>query len=183
MRNIFIFYPIFVVISFVLTSCTTPKVARPPSTYLLSTEKSQVQLMTELSEMLVANKYEIKNLNSQTGFLLTKPRRFTVKRADGTKTSTEQNLIIRQEGGSITVRANYDCEYMGRNQNLAIQPCNNDDEDVNKRIRRIESALLKQIRKKLEETSTTPEEKDLTADSQVKESSSESQAPQTPDQK
>ncbi|MEK6554106.1 MAG: hypothetical protein AABZ31_02610, partial [Bdellovibrionota bacterium] len=109
-----------------LVGCSTPKVPRPPSTYLLNTEKSQVELMTELNKMLVANKYEIKNLNTQTGFLLTKPRRFSVKRADGSKVSTEQNLIIRQEGGSVTVRANYDCEYFDKSQQLVVQPCDND---------------------------------------------------------
>jgi hypothetical protein len=145
-----------------LTSCTTPKVPRPPSTYLLNTEKSQVQLITELKDMLMANKYEIKTINTQTGFLITKPRRFNVKRPDGSKVSTEQSLSVRQEAGSVTVRANYDCEYIDKEKKLVVQPCHNDDTDVNNRIRRIESALIKQIRQKLEEVVVTPAEKDLT---------------------
>ena len=147
-----------------LSSCSTPKTPRPPSTYLLNTERSQVQLMNELQEMLIANKYKIKNFNSQTGFIVTQPRLFGVKRSDGTSLRTRQSLAIRQEGGSVTVRATYECEYSEKGQSAEFKTCHNEDVEVGQKIRRIEAILVKQIRKKLEEASTGPIEKDLTVE-------------------
>lgn len=147
-----------------VSGCSTTKVPRPPSTYLLSTEKSQVQLMTEIRDMLVASKYQVKTFNSQTGFLVLQPRRFSVKKPDGSQVAVKQSMVIRQEGGSVSLRASYECEYPNEKNEKTYSACNNDDQEVGQKIRKIESLVLKQVRQKLEKAEATPEEKDLTVE-------------------
>lgn len=121
--------------------------------------------MNEVNAMLIESKYKVKNFSPQTGFLVTEPRSFKVNSSAGGATRATQTVVVRQEGGSVTVRATYECQYPSKEGGTGLQACYKDDVEANAKIRKIEAILLNRIRSKLDGASTSPKEKDLTVES------------------
>jgi hypothetical protein len=130
-----------------LTSCQTNRTPRAASEYLYSTDKSQTQLLEDLKTKLTENKYVIKSMDIETGFLTTQPRAFTIGSGDE-KIRARQTVQIRQEGGGVKIRSIYECEYEHKGTK-AFEPCVVEDDGANQKIQRIEGALLKLIRENL----------------------------------
>jgi hypothetical protein len=127
--------------AFMLSSCQTTRTPRAASEYLYSTDKSQTQLLEDLKAKFTENKYEVKTLDIETGFLVTKPRKFNI----GNGEVGRQTVQIRQEGGSVKIRSVYECEYevAGKKD---FEPCLIEDSDATQKIQRIDGLLLKIVK-------------------------------------
>lgn len=134
----------FTAAALMLSSCETTRTARPASEYLYSTDKAQTQLLEDLKAKLIENKYEVKTLDLETGFLVTKPRRFNI----GNGVAGRQSVQIRQEGGSVKIRSIYECEYENDGAKK-FEPCLLEDEEAGKKIQRVDALLLKIIQDNL----------------------------------
>lgn len=127
--------------------CATPKMSRDPSTYLMNTDKPQSVLMKELETILKDNKYEIKTFDLQSGILVTKPRGFSY---GSDKARARHTVQVSQEGGSVSLRIIYDCEYADKSGAKAYEECEDRDEDLEAKIKKIESSLVRVIRGKVD---------------------------------
>lgn len=142
MRQLF-----FVLLPVLFVGCATPRTGRDPSTYLLNTDKPQNILMKELETILKENKYEIKTFDLQSGILVTKPRGFSY---GSDKSRARHTVQISQEGGSVSLRVVYDCEYADKSGVKAFEECESRDEDFEGKVKKIESSLVRLIRGKVD---------------------------------
>jgi hypothetical protein len=134
-------------LSIILSSCQTTRTPRAASEYLFSTDKSQTSLLEDLKAKLTEHKYEIKTFDIETGFLVTKPRRFSIG-SGGDKYSARQVVQIRQEGGSVKIRSIYECEYEQKGQRQ-FEACIVEDQEASAKIQRVESGLLRLLKDNL----------------------------------
>jgi hypothetical protein len=100
-----------------------------------------------LQAKLVENKYEVKTIDFETGFLVAKPRSFMIG-ASKERRPARQIVQIRQEGGSVKVRTIYECEYDHENGKF-FEPCLLEDQDATAKIQRVDGLLQKLVRDNL----------------------------------
>lgn len=134
-------------LALLFTGCATPRTSRDPSTYLMNTDKPQNTLMAELQTILKDNKYEIKTFDLQSGILVTKPRGFTY---GSDKARARHTVQVRQEGGSVSVRIVYECEFADKSGEKAFEECENRDEEFEAKVKKIEASLIRLIRGKVD---------------------------------
>lgn len=139
----------FLLMPFLFVGCAHKVVNREPSTYLMNTDKPQNLLMGELEGLLKENKYEIRTFDAQTGILVSKPRLFGYT-VDGQKERARHTVQIRQEGGSVSMRIVYECEYTDKKGQVEYAECPENDEGLTEKARKIESLLVRLIRQKVD---------------------------------
>ncbi len=122
-----------------LNGCAVPKVARPASDYLLSTDRSTSKVVLDTKAALIKHKYQIQKEDITSGILVVAPRKFTYRTATQ-KIEAEQRVQIRVDGGSVKINIMYKCKY-----NSLLEACDSADKDGNIKIKRLERALLEII--------------------------------------
>lgn len=148
----------FLLLPILFAGCAHKVVTREPSTYLMNTDKPQNLLMGELDGLLKENKYEVRTFDPQTGILVTRPRLFAYT-IDGQKERARHTVQIRQEGGSVSMRILYECEYADKKGETEFAECQENDEALTEKARKIESLLVRLIRQKVDKAAETEKTK------------------------
>ena len=130
-------------LSVLLVSCATKSVPIEASLYLLSTDRDSESFLNEMAEELKKNRYEVETLNFNVGLLKMEPRRFVILR-DEQRTYGTQVIEMRQEGGSVKLSMEYECEY-----GQISSKCVTDDEYATEKIRRIERIIIAMVNRRL----------------------------------
>lgn len=141
MRHLFI-----AVASLSALACATPPKPRVASEYLLVTDKSSAAVLKDVQKKLEEIKYSIRTVDPEVGVLVTKPRRFSYTKG-GVPASARQSLQVRQEGGSVKLRFQYECELAA--QGGAFAECFQEDQALDEKIRRIEPSVVRRVREVL----------------------------------
>ncbi|OFZ19457.1 MAG: hypothetical protein A2Z20_05370 [Bdellovibrionales bacterium RBG_16_40_8] len=141
-----------------LVGCATGPAVRGASEYLIVTDKNTARALKDLRAKLEENNYVIKKVDTNSGILVTAPRKFTYKQ-DGEKISAYQSIQFRQEGSSMKVRIVYKCKYS--DEGIAtVEPCYQDDQVLAAKAKRIEPKLIAVVQRVLLKSGeyTEPEE-------------------------
>jgi hypothetical protein len=112
---------------------------RTASERLLRTDQPTNVLFASLKSALEQHKYHVQHEDPAAGLLVMSPRAFSYS-SGGRKNYAHQLIQIRQEGGSIKVRLNYECSADGVEG--PFKPCLEGDEALSQKVNRIESSFF-----------------------------------------
>ena len=160
---------ILILLSFVgiilIQSCQRPVYYLPPSEYLLYTNKSQSQVISDLRMKLKSENYEISRIDYVTGIMGTKPRYFYLGQRNG-EARGEQIVTVHQETGSVKLRMQYQCDYTGTGDHWTT--CSVYDMTTIKKIEKLENLLLPVVSAAIHKATEENPEPPLSPRSQVR---------------
>lgn len=141
---------------FVVFGCATAPRIRPASEFLLTSEKGMTQSVADVKQALTQKKYVIQQENPEIGVLISKPRSFSYNK-NGVKTPARQTVQMRQEGGSVKLRLQYECQ-ITTESGAIFQPCHLDDAEATAKILRLDHITAELVREALQKKDKTGED-------------------------